>query len=188
MRVVKKPISEIDFDPANVRKHSERNLEAIRGSLRRFGQQKPIVVCKDTGTVLAGNGTLAAAKELGWTTIGVIETKLKGTEAVAFAIADNRTAELASWDTELLGAVSTALKDDGVELDAIGFTDEELSDVLAGGFSWDSDIERVDAVEPNSGPAPARMTIIFEERDRPQLREAVTNLLDSLGLENASIS
>jgi ParB-like chromosome segregation protein Spo0J len=47
------------------------------------------------GVVIAGNGTLAAAVELGWKDIDVVETKLKGQEAVAFAIADNRTAELA---------------------------------------------------------------------------------------------
>jgi len=55
-------------DPANVRKHNERNLTAIAASLRRFGQQKPIIIDGDN-IVRAGNGTLAAAKKLGWQTI-----------------------------------------------------------------------------------------------------------------------
>jgi len=60
--------AELSLDPANVRKHDRRNLDAIKASLRKFGQQKPIVV--DTkGIVLAGNGTLTAAKELGWSEI-----------------------------------------------------------------------------------------------------------------------
>ena len=90
-------VAELSADPANVRRHSERNIEAIKASLRRFGQQKPIVV--DTaGVVVAGNGTLEAARQLQWTSIYGVETKLTGSDRTAYAIADNRTAELADWD------------------------------------------------------------------------------------------
>ena len=52
-------------DPGNARRHDKRNLQAIADSLNQFGQRKPIVVTAD-GIVLAGNGTLEAAKLLGW--------------------------------------------------------------------------------------------------------------------------
>ena len=54
-------VDSLSADPANVRTHDKRNIDAIKASLRRFGQQKPIVVDGD-GVVVAGNGTLAAAQ------------------------------------------------------------------------------------------------------------------------------
>ena len=62
-------IDKLTPDPANVRKHDARNLEAIMNSLATFGQRKPIVVAKGTEgqlVVMAGNGTLEAARSLGW--------------------------------------------------------------------------------------------------------------------------
>lgn len=103
-RVEVRRTDELLHDPGNVRTHDERNLRAIKASLARFGQQKPIVIRPD-GVVVAGNGTLAAARELGWETLTCVVTELEGPEAVAFAIADNRTAELAAWDDSGLLAV-----------------------------------------------------------------------------------
>lgn len=97
------PLDQLREDPLNARVHPERNLAAIEASLRRFGQQKPIVVAKD-GTVVAGNGTLAAARRLGWDSLLCVRTDLPPDEARAFAIADNRTAELAEWDMEVLAS------------------------------------------------------------------------------------
>ena len=57
MQLKRLNIADLSADPANARKHSERNIESIMASLRRFGQQKPIVVDK-SGVVRAGNGTL----------------------------------------------------------------------------------------------------------------------------------
>ena len=117
MKVERVLIEELTADPANVRKHNAKNLKAIEASLRRFGQQKPIVVDGD-GIVRAGNGTLAAAQQLGWKQIDVVRTQLKGAEATAYAIADNRTAELAEWDEEALAQ----------QLAAIQIEDEELAE------------------------------------------------------------
>ena len=60
MLVERVPLDSITPDPANVRLHSDTNLDAIKGSLARFGQQKPIVVDQQ-GLVRAGNGTLLAS-------------------------------------------------------------------------------------------------------------------------------
>ena len=103
MQIKKIAIEKLSNDPANARKHNDRNIEAIVGSLRRFGQQKPIVV-DVSGVVRAGNGTLEAARRLGWKDIDCVETQLKGSDAIAYAIADNRTAELADWDDDVLAA------------------------------------------------------------------------------------
>lgn len=94
-------IDTLTADPRNAKKHDARSIEAISMSLREFGQVKPIVV-DASGVVLAGNGTLAAAQALGWETIWLVRTELTGDAARAYAIADNRTAELAEWDFDEL--------------------------------------------------------------------------------------
>lgn len=130
-------VASLVSDPANVRTHDEKNLEAIKGSLARFGQQKPIVVGAD-GVVIAGNGTLAAARSLGWSMVDIVRSSLRGSEATAYAIADNRTAELAAWDDEALAS----------QLAALANEDENL--LIASGFS----IHELDALRiPNFGPA-----------------------------------
>jgi DNA modification methylase len=122
------PITDLSSDPANLRLHDERSLEAIAASLRRFGQQKPVVYDAN-GTVVAGNGMLEAARRLGWKTIAAIRSELVGVDRVAYAIADNRTAELSRWDDEALRATLAAMPADAVR-DA-GYTPEELEALLA---------------------------------------------------------
>ena len=120
-------IKKLWSDPANARKHNERNIEAIKASLRRFGQQKPIVVNGD-GVVIAGNGTLQAAKDLGWSEISVVRSSLGGADAVAYAIADNRTAELADWDGEVLGSLLKSFDQD--ELSDLHFDENDITRLL----------------------------------------------------------
>lgn len=127
MKIETIAVAELSLDPSNVRKHSRRNLDAIKASLRKFGQQKPIVV-DAKGIILAGNGTLTAAKELGWTEIQATRTELAGVEATAFAIADNRTAELAEWDDNL-DDVLKSLLGAGQDLEDLGFSESELAKI-----------------------------------------------------------
>jgi DNA modification methylase len=131
MKIIKRNINELSQDPANARKHDERNIESIVASLRRFGQQKPIVI-DSSGVVRAGNGTLEAARQLGWESIECVETSLKSSDAISYAIADNRTAELAEWDDEVLAAqLNGLLADDPELMEVAGFTEEELAALLA---------------------------------------------------------
>lgn len=119
-------IASLMLDPANVRTHDARNLDAIKASLARFGQQTPIVV-NSKGIVVAGNARMMAAKMLNWTSVEIVRTDLEGAEAIAYAIADNRTAELAGWDEAALAQQLAALQIDDEELANIaGFTDAEI--------------------------------------------------------------
>ena len=114
-------IEDLVTDPNNARKHDEKNLEAIKGSLAQFGQRKPIVV--QGRTVIAGNGTLEAARQLGWDEIEIVQVPEDWTaeQAKAFALADNRTAELAEWIPEQLQLQLEELSVAGFEVQAIGF-------------------------------------------------------------------
>lgn len=114
-------IDDLELDPNNARRHSKKNLDAIAGSLREFGQRKPIVVWRNR--VVAGNGTLVAARSLGWREISVArcpddwdEVRVK-----AFALADNRSAELAEWDEQVLTAQLRELELAEFDVEAIGF-------------------------------------------------------------------
>lgn len=121
------PVAQLSADPSNARAHSVRNLESIKLSLERFGQQKPIVV-DESGVVVAGNGTLSAAVSLGWDEVSVVRTSLRGQEASAYAIADNRTAELASWDYTVLAETLEKLRaDESIDELSSGFTALELN-------------------------------------------------------------
>lgn len=117
-------------DPANARKHGDKNVDSIVASLRRFGQQKPIVIDLNN-VVRAGNGTLQAARVLGWQSIACHRSELAGAEMAAYAIADNRTAELAEWDEEILAATMKGLQVEDEELlEACGYTEDELEKLL----------------------------------------------------------
>ena len=122
-------ITDLSLDPKNARKHSARNLEAIAASLEKFGQRKPIVVHR--GVVLAGNGTLEAAKSLGWTEIDVAEVPddWDNDTAKAYALADNRTAELAEWDESELAKQLLELQDADWNIEELGFEVPALSDI-----------------------------------------------------------
>lgn len=103
MRGLLVPIADLRKDDRNARLHDERSYDAIRKSYDSFGQRKPIVA--GGGVVVAGNGSLEAARRLGWTHLAVVGTDGLSPEQVrAFALADNRTAELSDWDFGALKA------------------------------------------------------------------------------------
>jgi DNA modification methylase len=125
-------IDTLTLDPANARKHDKRNMDAIKASLQRFGPQWPLAVVTRDNVVRAGNGRIQAARELGWTEVPVIFTELEGVDAVAFAIADNRTSELASWDDDVLAATLQSLADEAPELlEVAGYDQKELDKLVA---------------------------------------------------------
>ena len=123
-------IANLTLDPANARKHDARNLEAIKASLEQFGQRKPIVITAD-GVVLAGNGTVQAAKDLGWTdiTVAVAPAEWDQSTAKAYALADNRSAELAEWDTSVLASQLVELTTEGWDINLLGFDLPEPTEV-----------------------------------------------------------
>lgn len=129
LRSMARPITSLKFDPANVRSHGDQDVGLLAASLARFGQQKPIVI-DSAGVVIAGNGTLEAARRLGWKRIAVVRSDLAGVDRVGYAIADNRLAELSRWDQPALKAVLGAMPADVAA--AAGFGPEDLAAIAAG--------------------------------------------------------
>jgi ParB-like nuclease domain len=119
-------IADLRQDPRNARQHDRRNIDAIKESLATFGQVLPVVV--RAGQIVGGNATTTAAQELGWTHLDATPADhLSEQEAVALAIALNRTAELASWDASVLIDALQGLP----ALEGTGFTAEELAGLEA---------------------------------------------------------
>lgn len=163
MKVKTVDIESLTEDQKNARTHGDRNIATIKLSLSKFGQQKPIVVTRD-GVVIAGNGTLRAARELGWTSIAVVETDLDPTLAAAFGVADNRTAELADWDLPTLGSVLSGLDGD-VQL-ATGFDPVEVEAILSNKVISDDEQKFID-----EGPASEPRS----DQEFPKVDEVTTN-------------
>lgn len=173
LRPLAVPIHSVQIDPSNARLHSDKNIAAIRGSLRSFGQRKPIVVNRRTGLIEAGNGTWQAALAEGWTHIAAIFVDDDPAAAAGFSLADNRSAELARWDTQALDALlRTAL---------VGDSDlQEMLDQLA------QEHGIVPAAEPDP-PArvslPPEYKILVECRDEAHQAE----LLERFSREGLSV-
>lgn len=127
LRPLAVPIGELNADPANARRHPDRNMAAIEASLRRWGQRFPIVVQRQGMVVRAGNGRLEAARRLGWTHLAAVVVDEDSVEATAFALADNRSSELAEWDDEALAALLQSLPTDV----PTGFSEGDLEALLA---------------------------------------------------------
>lgn len=142
------PITSLSADPANARLHDQRSIDAIANSLKRFGQQKPIV-CDAAGVTVAGAGMLMAAQQLQWTHVAAVRSELAGAERVAYGIADNRSAELSAWDDEALRSLVGSMPEDLAG--ASGYTPDELEELMR---------ERDDAwVRQDEIPAPAKKPV-----------------------------
>ncbi|MAM62359.1 site-specific DNA-methyltransferase [Maritimibacter sp. UBA3975] len=137
----------------NARTHSADQVALIAGSIREFGFNNPVLVDGQNG-VIAGHGRLLAANKLGLSTVPVIELgHLTEAQKRAYILADNRLAERAGWDKELLSLELGDLSELGVDLEAIGFDGAELDDLLNLGEvdPKEEDIPEVPA-EPISRP------------------------------------
>ena len=124
-------IDEVKPDPVNARAHPQRNLEIVKASLAGFGQQKPIVV-DALGVCIAGNGTLLAARALGWMHIAIVRSGLTGTDARAYSIADNRASDTSEWDELVVAEHLAALQnDETVDHTLTGFNDSEIDQFIS---------------------------------------------------------
>jgi len=114
-------IDDLDLDPRNARKHDAKNLKAIADSLEQFGQRKPIVVWGKT--VVAGNGTMVAARSLCWKQIQIVRVPddWSSDQVKAYALADNRSAELAVWDEQVLASQLLELQEAEFDVELLGF-------------------------------------------------------------------
>lgn len=136
LAALRTPLDNIQLLEGNPRRG---DVDAVARSYETFGQRKPIVVKRTgeneagpTGTVIAGNHQLQAARQLGWTEIAAVFVDDDDSTAKAYALADNRTAELGGYDEE---ALLTMLRETAIDesmLEATGWTAQDLLDLQSG--------------------------------------------------------
>lgn len=112
----------------NPRKN-DRAVDAVAESIRQFGFNVPIV-CDQDLRVVAGHVRLKAAKKLGLERVPVIQLQLTDAQRDAFAIADNKTGEIADWDSDALADILKDLESVEIDLPSLGFSDTELQALL----------------------------------------------------------
>lgn len=175
----------VRFDCAELRPYHRNprrgDVEAITRSLEINGQYRPIVVNLGTTTgrpleVLAGNHTLAAAKTLQWSQIDAVTVDVDDMEAARIVAADNRTADLGSYDNDLLIELLGELEG----LDGTGYTQDDI-DALTGA-DWGGD--SADLFDPDTTEDKYReqygVTVICRDEDH---QRTIYERLHAEGLE-----
>jgi DNA modification methylase len=124
------PVTKLKPYDKNARTHSDEQVAQIAASMVEFGFTSPVLVDGEQG-IIAGHGRLMAAKSLGLEQVPVIVLDhLTDAQRRAYIIADNKLALNAGWDLSLLSQEIAALDGEGFDLELLGFTDEELEDLM----------------------------------------------------------
>lgn len=132
MQITDMPVDRLIPYIRNARTHSGDQVAQIAASIAEFGFTNPILIGEDD-VIIAGHGRLMAAQQLGLDTVPVIVLDhLTEAQRRALVIADNRIAENAGWDDELLRSELAALREEDFDLDLLGFDEAALDEILAG--------------------------------------------------------
>lgn len=114
----------------NPRLNDGAAIDAVAASIREFGFRQPIVVDED-GVIIVGHTRWKAAQRLDLAKVPVhVATDLSPEQAKAYRLADNKTNELAEWDNTLLPLELTELLNANFDLSMLGFSKDELSELL----------------------------------------------------------
>ena len=129
----------------NSRTHSKDQIHQVAKSIREFGFTNPILISDDFD-IVAGHGRYLAAKVLGMTSVPCIKlTGLTAEQRRAYVIADNKLAEKAGWDEDLLKLELGSLDRTDFDLGLIGFSEKELNRIL----SDDTEMETAKPEDPD---------------------------------------
>lgn len=169
-------LSDLTPDPRNARRHTDRNVGMIRDALAEVGAARSIVI-DERGVILAGNATAKAATEAGLklqvvdadgqSIVAVRRSNLTAKQKARLALFDNRAAEEAEWDVDVL----SGLKDDGL-LDGM-WSSEELDALLAvlpSGDAWGDSMGGL----PDGDRSPfQQMTFTLSDEQAEQVKAAL---------------
>jgi len=166
MNIESRPIGEVRPYEQNPRLNDDA-VDAVAESIRRFGFRQPIVVDSD-GVIVCGHTRWKAAQHLGLEEVPVHEARDLTPEQVrAYRIADNKTAELADWNMDLLPIELAELGEVGIDWSLLGFDTDELARLMAGEEGVTPGLTDPDAVpEPPDEPVtkPGDLWVLGDHR------------------------
>jgi len=157
------PIEALHVWKDNPRKNDGAPVKKVADSIQRFGFAAPIIARRN-GEIIAGHTRFKAAKQLKLDRVPVRYMDLEPDAAHLLAIADNRTAEEAEWDEDILSAVLGQLESQGADLAATGFDEQELERLLRD-VTGDADADG-EVIEPPADPItkPGDLWLLGEHR------------------------
>jgi ParB-like chromosome segregation protein Spo0J len=162
----------------NSRTHSEAQVAQIAASIREFGFTNPILLDGENG-ILAGHGRVMAARVLALDAVPTIEiSNLSDGQKKAYVITDNKLALNAGWDDEILKLELQSLNDSHQML--TGFDAAELN-ILFNGWQPEIDVKEKDGT--NLDGITRTIKISVSQDEETMALEAITNALDSAGVE-----
>jgi ParB-like chromosome segregation protein Spo0J len=130
IKIEKRPVATLAPYAQNARTHTDEQIAEIAASIKQFGWTVPVLVDGDAG-IIAGHGRVLAAEKLGMTEVPVIELRHLTPEQVrAYRIADNKLTENGGWDDALLADEMKELDAAGFDVNVLGFSGEELSELI----------------------------------------------------------
>src|SRR5213595_1739810 len=130
MKIEYIPVRELRPYPNNARRHSKKQIQQIAKSIAKFGFCNPVLI-DDAKQIIAGHGRVEAAKVLGIDAVPTCRlSHLSEADKRAYILADNKLAEKAGWDKELLAIELQGLIDLDVEIEFTGFEMPEIDLVL----------------------------------------------------------
>lgn len=148
----------------NARTHSPEQLRKIEASIREFGFTNPVLTDGKKG-IVAGHGRVLAAQQLGMDVVPSIElSHLTAAQRRAYVLADNRLAEEAGWDEELLASELGELSDLGFDLSLTGFNERELVQFMAGSGEGLTDPDDAPEVEAVAVSTPGNVWLLGDHR------------------------
>nr|WP_281722042.1 DNA methyltransferase [Nitrosomonas nitrosa] len=162
LKIEYQPVDALLPYAGNARTHSDKQISQIEASIRQFGFVNPVLV-GDRNTIIAGHGRLAAAKQIGLIEVPTVAlSHLSEAERKALVIADNRLAELAGWDDELLRLELRGLAelDLDFELEITGFETAELDALLSDPVQASDPDDQ--APESECGPTVTRLGDVWQ--------------------------
>jgi len=152
------PLSSLKPSPSNPRKYSRKQRRILARSMKTLGFNAPILV-DSQNRIISGHARWEAAKLLGLTEVPVIRLDhLSPAQAKAFMVADNKLAELSTWDDQKLVVIFKELRDLAlvIEIEATGFEPPEI-DLLIQSIEDTEAVDRADEFELPKGPPVSRL-------------------------------
>lgn len=148
LEVVYLPVASLRPCSRNARTHSQKQITQIAASIRTFGFNNPVLIDKD-GVIIAGHGRVAAAKSLGLESVPVIRLEhMSEAQKRAYILADNKLAEKAGWDADILAIELQNLMEFDLDFDIsiTGFEMPEIDVLISGPSSKPEKADPLDAV------------------------------------------
>lgn len=160
------PIGRLQPYAKNARVHSTEQVAQIAASITEFGFVNPILVDGKDG-IIAGHGRLAAARELALDVVPVVVLDhLTPAQRKAYVLADNRLAENAEWDPQLLQEELVSLNLQNYDLGVLGWSDEELAEIMEPDLEEDGGSGEGDGETRGLGTPVISYNIIFDDEQQ----------------------